>query len=455
MSRNKIHQPFLLCLIVITALLLLSELPEISIGSWRFKKVDLLADVHPDVSDTVLLASRDTITGSLVARLVEKNCPSGLTCIEDYSGDSTALKYFFDALHSSREKPVRIAFYGDSFIEGDIFCGSFRDSLQSIFGGQGVGFMPITSHVPEFRNTIKHRFENWLTSSLINPIDSVGEIGPAGYCFIPLRDNQLEYRAASKRFLRQFGSIKLYYTNAGRASVHYTVDDDTLTRSEELEITQQLQEWSYREKTVRSVQFTFDPCDSLLLYGASFEGGPGVYVDNFSMRGNSGLNLSRIPAPMYKKFDQYRNYKLIVLQFGLNIAMEDSTRFDSYKRRMIRVIRTLQSVFPKASFLLLGVSDRSSNVNGTFETMNAIPLLRDAQREIARTAKIAFWDTFEAMGGANSMVRFVEANPPLASKDYTHINFRGGKLLAGKFVKCLLYAREKYEKKQQLEKARG
>ena len=38
-------------------------------------------------------------------------------------------------------------------------------------------------------------------------------------------------------------------------------------------------------------------------------------------------------------------------------------------------------------------------------------------------AGVPFWNVFGAMGGENSMVRFVELN--WASKDYTHLSFRG------------------------------
>jgi hypothetical protein len=37
------------------------------------------------------------------------------------------------------------------------------------------------------------------------------------------------------------------------------------------------------------------------------------------------------------------------------------------------------------------------------------------------------------------MVKFVSEDPPLAAKDYTHLNFIGGKKLAGSLVKSLVY----------------
>ena len=65
---------------------------------------------------------------------------------------------------------------------------------------------------------------------------------------------------------------------------------------------------------------------------------------------------------------------------------------------------------------------------------------------MACRSRIAFWDVFAAMGGENSMVKFVAANPPLASKDYTHLTYRGGRKLAKKLAEALLYDRIKHDK---------
>ena len=451
MSTNKLHEPFLLCIIVIVSLLVLSLVPRFSFETLTFKRINPLADIEVQQIDSVAVAFNDSleVKQDSVVKLVKETCRPGLTCIEDYSGDSTALSGFFNALAEieKKKKAVRVAFYGDSFIEGDIFCGSFRDSLQSIFGGRGVGFVPITSGVAGFRNTIKQAFDNWRTSSIINRTDSTAEYGPAGYCFVPLENNWVEYRPSKQRFLREFNTVKMYYKNSDQAAVHFSVNYDTTQWRVALKKSTLLQEWVYKGKNLRQIRFTFDPYDSLHLFGASFEGGPGVYVDNFSLRGNSGISLTGIHRNMLARFNTFRDYKLVILQFGLNMVVEDSLNYIAYVKRMVRVINNMKKAYPQASFLLMSVSDRSTNSSGRFETMNAIPAMRNAQRMIAQETGIAFWDMFEAMGGENSMVRFVTAKPALAAKDYTHLNFKGGKKLAGSFVKSLLFSHEQYQKK--------
>lgn len=462
-SNNKLHFALGLCLLVIGLLAVCSLIPRFAVGSWRFRSVDLLADIRYDRQeagdsvmamaslDSVKTDSSDQIIDS-VLQTVKAGCPDGLTCIEDYSADSTALKYFAEALSGlgDNHKALRIALYGDSFVEGDVFCGALRDTLQLLFGGEGVGYVPITSEVAGFRGTIKHQFEHWRTYSLVSKKDSSEsvELGPSGFTFIPEENNWVEYKPSRQRFLREFNTAKVYYRNTGTSMIDYVVDD-TVSRSEDLKNSERLQEWRHYGKKEKSLRLQFAPCDSLTLYGASFESGAGVYVDNFSMRGNSGIGLARIPDEMFTDFNRYRDYKLIILQYGLNVVLEDSLNYGWYAVRMIKVVNKIKRVYPKASILLIGVSDRSTNTSGEYKTMRAIPLMRDAQRLIAERTGIAFWDLYAAMGGENSMVRMAEAKPPLAAKDYTHLTFKGGRKLAGLMVKSLLHEREVYKRRKQ------
>jgi hypothetical protein len=271
-------------------------------------------------------------------------------------------------------------------------------------------------------------------------------MGPAGFCFKPKLDNWVEYKVSKQRFLREFSVMKLYYKNPGNATLYYTIND-TLSAASILKRSSQLKEWKHSNEEARSIVYEFDDTDSLQLYGASFESEEGVFVDNFSMRGNSGIALDNIPDKMFKEFNQYRDYKLILLQYGLNVIRDDSSRYGWYATKMITVIEKLKKVFPKASIVLLSVSDRSKNTNGNYRTEKTIPALRNTQRYIAQKTGIVFWDLYQAMGGEDSMVKFVTSKPALAAKDYTHLTFKGGKKLASELMKSLLHELEVYEKK--------
>jgi lysophospholipase L1-like esterase len=186
--------------------------------------------------------------------------------------------------------------------------------------------------------------------------------------------------------------------------------------------------------------------DSLKVYGVSFEESTGLYVDNFAMRGNSGIGLYQIDPRTIQEFNQMRHYRLILLQYGLNVVSETDDRgYGWYIDKMVKVIQRLRENLPESNFLLVSVSDRCYNQGGKFVTIPNILLMRDAQREIARKSGIAFWDLLAAMDGDDSMIKLVNATPPMASKDYTHLNFSGGRRLSKKLADALLYEKIKYD----------
>ena len=73
------------------------------------------------------------------------------------------------------------------------------------------------------------------------------------------------------------------------------------------------------------------------------------------------------------------------------------------------------------------------------------------QQNIAAESNIAFWNMFEAMG-RRKYGKLVHAKPSMANYDYTHINFRGGKHLAGLLYETMIYGKEQYDRRRAYEK---
>ena len=151
MEDNQLKKSVYLFAAVIAILFLLSLVKEFSFGQFKFKKVNLLADVQHDPVKAV--AKKDSAKKKATPVKKTETCKPGVTCIEDFSQDNNGLGQFFRALKETRRRSVKVAFFGDSFIEGDILCSSLRDTLQLLFGGRGVGYVPITSEVTSFRTT--------------------------------------------------------------------------------------------------------------------------------------------------------------------------------------------------------------------------------------------------------------------------------------------------------------
>jgi hypothetical protein len=189
MEKNSLKYTGLLVFIVWGALLLMQWLPSIAVGEHTLRRVDLLGDVRrpkpvTEEEPDSLLPPPPKVKPAFV-----DTCRAGMTCIEDYS-DSTmrGMTRFYQALDelAKAPRPVRIAYFGDSFIEADILTADLREMLQQKYGGCGVGFVTITSMTSGFRPTVRHSFSGWESHSVM---DSVffdrSNLGVSGHYFIP------------------------------------------------------------------------------------------------------------------------------------------------------------------------------------------------------------------------------------------------------------------------------
>ena len=77
----------------------------------------------------------------------------------------TRFDHFIEKLANGED--VRIAFMGDSFVEGDIVTCDLREELQSRFGGRGAGFIPADIPFATVRKSIKRTSTNWKTYSVM------------------------------------------------------------------------------------------------------------------------------------------------------------------------------------------------------------------------------------------------------------------------------------------------
>ena len=187
----------------------------------------------------------------------------------------------------------------------------------------------------------------------------------------------------------------------------------------------------------KKIKIEFPMADQATVYGALLENEPGVYVDNFPLRGNSGVDLQQLNVNMLKEFAKYMDYKLIVLEFGLNIA-GNKADYTWYEREMVKVINNFKAAFPKSSIVLVSVHDKSMKKGSEFVTDPSILKLIESQKNIAKTTDVAFWSLWDAMGGMNSMPTWVNANPSMAFKDYIHFNDQGAKKVSQLFTDALI-----------------
>lgn len=454
--KNYLKYSLALTLLVLFSLIAMHWLPTITIDGHTMRRVDLLSDIRiPGPEEDSLSMDSLPPVPKIKPSFVD-TCRTGMTCIEDYS-DSTlrGMTPFYRALDkvSSEKSLVRIAVFGDSFIEADIFTADLREMLQKRFGGCGVGFVTITSMTSGYRPTIRHSFGGWESHAITDSTHfDRKKQGISGHYFIPREGAYVELRGQKQyaSLLDTCQQASIFFHNKGRAELSVSVNRGQ-ARNCQFEPNGCLQSMQINGR-IGSVRWSVNQADSTLFYGLAMDGAQGIIVDNFSLRGSSGLSLKTISTKMLKEFNKQRPYDLIILQYGLNIATERGSNYDNYQKGLLKTIAHLKECFPQSGFLLLSVGDRDYKTeSGELRTMPGVKNLIRYQQSIAAESGIAFWNMFEAMGGNGSMAKMVHAKPSMGNYDYTHINFRGGKHLAGLLYETLIYGKEQYDRRRAYE----
>lgn len=391
--------------------------------------------------DSAMLALRDSLYQTLYAA---READSLGKRVEDYSLGHIGLRHFFSAIKQGETlgRPVRVAFLGDSFIEGDILVADLRAALQQVFGGEGVGFVPVNSVAAKFRPTVKQEGEGWQTISMLDSAQNI--FTPSGMLFLPEGERPEIRIDAQDTYTKQPlpDTLKLLYARNGHARIRRVMDTQADTSFFELPPSDRITEYRLNG-SFQKMTLGFSEVEGLEMLGTVMESESGIIVDNYSLRGNSGMVLDRLDSVRCRQLNEVRPYDLVIMQYGLNVVNDTIMNYGWYGSRMRKVVHHVKACFPEADLLMVGVSDRSRMVNGQFETIPAVLSLLYTQRQVARQTGIVFWNLFGAMGGVNSMTRYVEKN--WAGKDYTHLGFRGGKEIAKALFDALLLEKVFYD----------
>lgn len=347
------------------------------------------------------------------------------------------LMNFYEKLYeieTSGKGKVRIAYFGDSMNDGDLIVQDIRGEYQSQYGGKGVGFVGITSLSASSRYSVTHEFsKNWITQSFLNVKKPKRAFGVDGQVSFAPRGSQtwIKYTANDVANCTLLYNPTLFYGSSSNhdASVNITVSKDSSTRYELA--TDKLLNTIKLSSSTRTLKATFAKADSIPFYGVNFDDGVGVHVDNFSIRGNSGLPLSLFSKDVMNALDNVLNYDLIILQYGTNVLGYGTTDYSWYETKMSAVVNHLKQCFPNASILIISTADRAIKTNMEMQTDKAVEPLVSNQKLYAENTHSGFINLYTLMGGNGSMVKWVQESPSLANKDYTHFNQKGAKKIGG------------------------
>ena len=473
-EKDYSHRGWIAALALIAVLGAVSFIPPQSLGGVKLRRANILSDIlsfedaaaeaaepalfdeddfHVDMAQVARRIEAERIEADTAPRPVQtifewllRQDSSGrravvpdtvrlnpaLVAIEQFApADSGRLRAFYDTLLYAR-RPVRIAVLGDSFIEGDILTADLRERLQSAYSGGGAGFAPMASPLTAFRRTVKTQSKGWTTYNIMQrkaaPARLRENFYVSGWVSQPAAGASTRWESTDyRKRLDSCTTARVFFLSPRDSRVEVTLND-AQRREFDIAGDDAVRQIAVSAPRVRSLAFkVLSGAEDFVGYGAVFEG-RGVVVDNYSVRSNNGQAMFWTNPSVNAQINAMLGYDLVVLQYGLNIMQPGVKNYTNYAGQIEKMIAYVRQCFPGAAVLVLGVSDRSVKTDAGFEPMDAIPHMLDCQRRAARNTGAAFWPTCDAMRALGGMEQFVKNG--WAGKDYTHINYAGGRRVA-------------------------
>ena len=355
-------------------------------------------------------------------------------------GDLTYFDDFFIRLEHCSDRLVRIVHYGDSQLEEDRITSYLRENVQAKFGGSGIGMLPAvpksgatltvaysidpTDRIPYYLAygpaTARADHNRYGPMAQIAHIDTTTVIN-----FRTRQPNVFPHCQTFQRVrVRMQGFAGSMSFVSGNNRVQLTCDTARYskegTRVFEALLPSPVKSGSLiisGEMDVQSVQL---------------DGTKGVVVDNVAMRGCSGTMFTSIERKSIESFFNDEDVALIILQFGGNAMpyAKSEAAIEKFCNDTRRQIDFFHKIAPDAKILYIGPSDMATSIAGEMHTYPHLPAFVEALQTAVTQSGAAFWNMFEAMGGKDSMTRWVKTSPQLAGDDHIHFTQKGAQRIS-------------------------
>lgn len=404
------------------------------------KNPTLIPQKHPKKDNSNTLKQKDSTHSQEVVPISKDSLQSAIE-IQYPDGNRQALYQFFRSLESldnNENQLYRVLHYGDSQLEGDRISSSLRKNLQEHFGGCGAGLQGATNYTNVKFSVLQENDSRWKNYFILGQKKANFGLLAYSFQFDSLAQITFSKSAQTYPLHQKVENVKILYQNA----LLLQWEENNLTPQEkylenigaaieEIPLTQDFEELKIRFRGTKNTE----------IYGISLDCRRGIAVDNIPIRGSAGLEFRRMNAANLQKQTKDLQVRLVILQFGVNVTMS-AKDYSFYENKFVEEILFLKKCIPNASFLLIGISDRSYKTPSGYASYPAVELLRNTQKRIAARTGCAFWDLYEAMGGKNSMPLWVAED--LASKDFIHFKPKGAELIGNMLAEALLQEYKKF-----------
>lgn len=367
-----------------------------------------------------------------------------------------SLDTFFASLRRTEAKEpgaiTRILHYGDSPTTADSITADVRRLLQARFGDAGHGFVLIAKPWAWYGHRgIKLSSSGWQIQPASQARAKDGIHGLGGVSFTGETGSISSVTLPDEKYSR----VTVYYLeqpDGGSFTISGASDEGRGEgedeKIEEVQTTGEEKHPAFAEIRLppgtRTVSLRVTS-RSVRLFGYRFDKDqPGVQYNSLGINGAQvQMVLRAFETTQWTDNLRHENPALVVLNYGTNESIYPRYVEQEYPEELRRVIGTVRKALPNASLLLMGPMDRGvSNAGGEVSTPPALEDLIAVQKRVAAETGCAFFNTFEAMGGAGTMARWYASRPQLVSADYMHPMPAGAAIVGELFEKALMEAYE-------------
>lgn len=475
---KPLHTLFTLVTVALLCLLAMWLFPEEGIAvtdhyRLRFANMTLLFPVEKDSvsAQTAMIEmimggdenASDSIQKADSLKLVKLERQHQMLRIQYPNNAFQLMGPFFESLKNTKANgdKLRVLHYGDSQIEGDRITGYIRNELQKTYGGHGPGLVPVIEAIPSAAIVQDHS-PNWFRHTVYGPADTTithrrfgllanfADYTPTGYKNLSSEKTWISYRPSpiTYKLCKSYETARLYLGNVKGPTRIKVFDQNGLIDQADIDPDQSgtILNWNF-DNTPSLLRFEFEGDSSPELCAVALEDESGVNVDNIPMRGSSGTIFKKMDYDQLKAQYAQSDVGLLLLQYGGNTVpyIKSKEQADQYGGWFKAQIKYLQGLLPGVPIIVIGPSDMAQKKLTEFVTYPYLVDVRDALKKAAFESGCAFWDIYEAMGGHNSMEKWVNHEPALAGLDYVHFTPKGARKIAQLFYTALSQDIQRWE----------
>ncbi len=349
---------------------------------------------------------------------------------------------------ATADRPVRIAFYGDSVSAADAIPGRLRARLQAVFGDGGPGFLhAVAPHRYNYSQQMSRSSSGtWNVRSVVSNhiADQLYGLGlstvdGAGTLRWRLRDDERAYSRVELAYLARpgGGAADLIVDGEVAASVD-TASEIVAPAYQPLRLADGNHKLDL--KTTRG---------KVRLFGVTFERTRGVVVDNLAVVSATANNLQENLAAHWRDQLARRSPDLVVFMLGTNEAqwIAGARKMGEYEQEWAQLLATIRAGRPEASCLVISPLDQAEVKDGRLIPRRAMPRMIATQRRAAAAAGCAFWDTFTWMGGSGAAIKWNQRG--LLGSDFAHPSPQGMAMVADAVADALVSGYRAYKGRSQ------